>query len=62
MEGISDFFNWLFSDRMGVMALIVGGIVIALIVAFVAERRTRAQYTNHEKSPDDWSLFDDDEE
>ena len=44
------------------MALIVGGIVLFLIIAFLLERRTRKTYYNHEKGPDDWSLFDDDSE
>ena len=61
MQPIIDFFTWLFNDRMGVVALILGGIVLFLIIAFVLERRTRKQYFNHEKSPDDWDLFDDDE-
>ena len=59
MEAINNFFTWLFSSRQGVIALIVGGIILFLVIAFVLERRTRAMYKNHEKSPDDWDLFDD---
>ena len=62
MQAITDFFTWLFNDRAGVFALIAGGIVIAFIVAFVLERKTRERYTNHERTDDDWSLFDDDED
>ena len=59
-----DFINWLFTDRMGVVVLIVAGLVIALIVAFVLERRMRKQYFNHEKAEGEEdsilsSLFDD---
>lgn len=59
-----DFINWLFTDRMGVVVLIVAGLVIALIVAFVLERRMRKQYFNHEKAEGEedsilGSLFDD---
>ncbi len=61
MQPVIDFFTWLFSDRMGVVTLIVGGIVLFLIIAFILERRTRKQFYNHEKSEDDWDLFDDDE-
>lgn len=61
MEAVFSFFSWLFNDRAGVLVLIVGGIVVFLIIAFVLERRTRKQYFNHEKSEDDWDLFDDDE-
>ena len=59
MEAINNFFTWPFSSRQGVIALIVGGIMLFLVIAFVLERRTRAMYKNHEKSPDDWDLFDD---
>ena len=62
MQAVVDFFTWLFNDRMGVIALILGGIVLFLIIAFILERRTRKQYYNHEKSEDDWSLFDEDDE
>ena len=61
MQPVIDFFTWLFNDRNGVIALILGGIVLFLIIAFVLERRTRKQFYNHEKSEDDWDLFDDDE-
>ena len=61
MQPVIDFFTWLFNDRSGVIALILGGIVLFLIIAFVLERRTRKQFYNHEKSEDDWDLFDDDE-
>ena len=62
MQPVIDFFTWLFNDRMGVVVLIVGGIVLFLIIAFILERRTRKQYFNHEKSEDDWSLFGDEDE
>ena len=28
----------------------------------ILERKTRKQFKNHEKTEDDWSLFDDDED
>lgn len=59
MAAISGFFDWLFNTRAGVGALIVGGIVIVLIIAFVLELGTRKQYFNHKKSAGDWDLFDD---
>lgn len=62
MDAVSNFFNWLFNTRPGVLALIGGGIVVALIVALILEHRTRQLYKNHKKSADDWSLFDDDED
>lgn len=59
MQAIADFFTWLFSDRTGVVCLIAGGIVLCLIIALLMERSTKRRYFNHEKSDDDWSLFDD---
>lgn len=56
-----DFVNWLFNTRQGVIALVLGGILLFLIIAFVLERKTRTIYKNHEKSPEDWDLFDDDD-
>ena len=31
-------------------------------VSVVLERKTRKIYKNHEKSPEDWDLFDDDDD
>ena len=57
-----DFFTWLFSDRTGVVCLVIGGMLVCLLISFVLERRTRKEYYNLEKSDDDWDLFDDDED
>lgn len=57
-----DFFTWLFSDRTGVVCLVIGGMLVCLLISFVLERHTRKEYYNHEKSDDDWDLFDDDED
>ncbi len=62
MDQIVASFNWLFSTREGVFALIAGGILICLVIAFVLERRGRKTYYNHAKSADDIDLFGDDEE
>ncbi len=61
MEAISGFFSWLFGTRTGVLVLLGGGILIFLIISLVLERRTRAIYKEHERSEDDWSLFDDED-
>lgn len=63
---MGDFFNWLFATRTGVMALIGGGIVLFLIIAFVLERRGRKLYYNHERVEGEEesfleSIFDDGE-
>ena len=62
MQGILDFFTWLFSDKVGVLCLVAGGIVICLIIAILMERKTKRRYFNHEKTESDWSLFDDEDE
>lgn len=62
MQAIGDFFTWLFGTRTGVIALVIGGIFLCLIIAMLMERKTKSVYFNHEKSDDEWSLFDDDDE
>ena len=62
MGQIGTFFDWLFYKPAGVLCLIVGGIIFFLIVSVVLERKTRKLYKNHEKSPEDWDLFDDDDD
>ena len=59
MDLIAAGFRWLFQTRTGVITLLAGGIVLFFISSAVLEVRTRARYKNHEKSPDDWDLFDD---
>jgi hypothetical protein len=62
MNQIGTFVDWLFGTTQGVVCLVLGGILLFLIIAFVLERKTRRIYRNHEKGPDDWDLFDDDSE
>ncbi len=62
MQAIGDFFTWLFSDRTGVIVLVLGGIVLCLLISVIMERKTKKMYFNHEKSDSDWSLFDDDDD
>ena len=52
MDNASNFINWLFNTRPGVLALVLGGIVLFMIIAFVLERKTRKIYKNHEKTED----------
>ena len=62
MSAASGFMDWLFGTRPGVACPVVGGIILFLIIAVVLERKTRREFYNHEKSEDDWDLFDDDDE
>ena len=61
MEAIVNFFNWLFTDRTGVICLVLGGIVLFIIIAFILERKTKQLYFDHGKSEDDWDFFDDED-
>lgn len=58
MDAIGDFFTWLFNDKTGVIALVLGGIVLCILISFVMERRTKQRYFNHEDDEDE-SFFDD---
>lgn len=59
MDAINNFFGWLFGTRTGVVTLMIGGVVLFLIIAWLLEKRTRARFYNHQKEPGDWDLFDD---
>ena len=62
MSGIAGFFGWLFGTKPGVFTLLGCGVVFFLVLAWRMEVKTREEYFNHEKSEDDWDLFDDDDE
>lgn len=55
-------YHFLFETFAGIGVLIGAGLVISVIACLIMERRTRKVYKNHEKTADDWSLFDDDDE
>lgn len=59
---IEELYHFLFETMTGIGILVGGGLVISIIVCFILERKTRKQFKNHEKTEDDWSLFDDDED
>ena len=59
---MNDVINWLFSDRVGVFVLLGGGVVLFLLIAWLLEGRMRKDFYNHDKGPDDWDLFDADDE
>ena len=58
MQAVEDIFAWLFGDKTGVIVLVIIGILLCLLIAFLMERKTKQTYYEHEKSADDWSLFD----
>ena len=41
MQAISDFFMWLFTDKTGVIFLVIGGVLLCLVIAIVMERKTK---------------------
>ena len=55
-------YNFLFNSMPGIGCLIGAGLVISFIAAIILERKTRKTFKHREKGPDDWSLFDDDED
>lgn len=55
-------YHFLFESFAGIGVLIGCGLVISIIACVIMEKRTRKVYKNHEKTADDWSLFDDDDE
>ena len=59
---INQIYHFFFETFYGVGCLVGLGLLISLIACIVLERKTRAIYKNHEKSEDEWSLFDDDDD
>ena len=58
----SQLYHFLFETYGGMGVLFAATIVICLIACVIMEFRTRKVYTNHEKTEDDWSFFDEDDE
>lgn len=59
---IDEIYHFLFETMPGIGCLVGAGLVLSVIACIIMERRTRKQFKNHEKTEDDWSLFDDDED
>ena len=49
MQAISDFFTWLFTNKTGVIFLVIGGILLCLVIAVVMERKTKQTYFEHRR-------------
>lgn len=62
MDSFNNIIDWLFNDRIGVFVLLGGGVILTLLIAYLLEKGMRKQFYNHKKSPDDWDLFDSDDE
>ena len=59
---IDEIYHFLFETMPGIGCLVGAGLVLSVIACIIMERRTRKQFKNHEKTEDDWSLFDDDDD
>ena len=59
---MGELYHFLFETMPGIGCLVGAGLILSVIACIIMERRTRKQYKNHEKTEDDWSLFDDDED
>lgn len=59
---MGEIYHFLFETMPGIGCLVGAGLVLSVIACVIMERRTRKLYKNHEKTEDDWSLFDDDDE
>ncbi len=57
-----ELYHFLFETMPGIGVLVGIGLLASIIVCVILERKTRKQFKNHEKTEDDWSLFDDDED
>lgn len=55
-------YHFLFETFAGIGVLVGICLVASLIACVIMEYRTRRQFANHEKTEDDWSFFDDDED
>ena len=65
MRRILDFneiYHFLFETFYGIGCLVGIGLLVSFVVCVLLERKTRKLYKNHEKTEDDWSLFDDNDE
>lgn len=58
----AELYHFLFETMPGIGILIGVGLVLSIIACVVMEKRTRKVFKNHEKTEDDWDLFDDDEQ
>ncbi len=57
-----ELYHFLFETFPGIGCLVGIGLVVSLIVCVIMERRTRKTFANRERTEDDWSFFDDDDE
>lgn len=54
MELIADYYHFLFETPTGVLCLVFGGMLIFIIIAFIAEKRTHMLFADHPEDEDDF--------
>lgn len=58
----NELYHFLFETFPGIGCLVGLGLLASLILCLIMEKRTRKRFSNHERTEDDWSIFDDDDE
>lgn len=58
----NELYHFLFETFPGIGCLVGLGLLVSLILCLIMEKRTRERFSNHERTEDDWSIFDDDDE
>lgn len=58
----NELYHFLFETFPGIGCLVGLGLLVSLILCLIMEKRTRKRFSNHERTEDDWSIFDDDDE
>lgn len=57
----AEIYHFLFETYAGIGCLVGAGLILSVIVSLIWEWRTRRRFSNHEKTEDDWSFFDENE-
>lgn len=58
----NELYHFLFETFPGIGCLVGLGLLVSLVLCLIMEKRTRKRFSNHERTEDDWSIFDDDDE
>ena len=59
---LGEIYHVLFETYWGVGVLVLAGLILSFLVSIILEKRTKKIYYEHQKSEDDWSIFEDDDE
>ncbi len=64
MDDLYDLYHFLFETYAGLGILMLAGLVISFLAAFIMEGRFRKQFVSQpeEDEDDEWSMFDEDED